>query len=1691
MATLLLIFIVSTLGIDSARGACVADCDWSVGEWGECSRSCGGGYQTRNRTRCCHDNESTKTCQERCQSKSVGDVPETYRTCNKFCFNGGRFDEDTGLCRCRQGWTSTCCQAAADAGGYNCEEMPNVSSTDYINQNQQHHEIFPEDFTGYRFLVLTRSNDNTSCSLLRMYIEGDRGSASGICLHPSRPALWMPWKTGDDITAQIGNIKLIFFEPDTVCAWRPAGVTVTNIHSSRSQYFSCAQSVQDSGRTMRRVREAFTRRLTVTVYTSNIFYAGTDSGLFLRVQGRTGRDSEKQLSGSFERNDVDRTVMDVGDIGRLYEVRIRSDDGGFGSGWHLNRIEIHEDDSTVVFQCNCWIGGGDPLERTISVKSECANIEYCRSQRCITCAACLPSDSDSSYFYALSSSKRQCYRCQVIANCEKMEECGCNDCQVCSRCEGVMVEESGMRAYAISADRKYCRKACSWRPDSTWCYPGTCQEELASNCICSLGFSGSNCQNIDTPPVILWNRIVVHGQGKETAEAPVDPNNSDVQEDSWTNLKNIHNISYDFHTSFIPSELPPSRHNFIDGYKVGIVQAKVTLIIFKEMITSFSTSIDCRDVSRLDPQRGIFKCSGDVNVTNILTSSELITGNVLQFQFVTSNGGFVKIKDMEKNTVQTHYYVGRSKTATLRIGIDYVSPYHCIAARGCSADMLIVGKTSMQPSFNVQWNGWRDDTSGIRSFEFQVFEMEFIVSKDGLRMKNRKLIQRFNSTQNTGRLHLNDKGIFSVEITAIDKARNLKSARRIMIHDGESHVGTKPNTVLRATSAAEISSWEWQWTSDSVTIDWNHRYINTLHHSNNWLERVLPVPNIDVKYDDQGYSRGVDQIPNVQGIVAVKYAYKVDHKGGTSIGTVPDDPHFSSLYLNQSHTISPTLVDGDTFRYWIRAYDIREEYLEERVTVHIDTSPPIIENLWLTREDRLNVSVHNVDEFNQMVIEWVSYDDHSGLETVAWRLFDNYTGEDLVHGVEHVSPQGKVQDLLECESEYQTRPRGPHCYCTPGVGCYHRHFQIKPRIVSANMSEGGIFHDKDKGVHDSDYYLEVTVMNHAKLTTTLDFKVTIDSSPPHTGSVHDGQRGHSEIDYQDSKQLHAHWEGFFDRESGVKFYQYGYADHCLEIRDFGLDLSSPNVTETSSTHASWTAPSEGKFYITVVAFNRALDSSLPVCSDGVTVDQTPPSLAQIAVLNSRTTEGLVTNGEEVWLVTADRRRSRIEDPDSVCRMRAAVTSNHSLSLLPLHKLLNGSTVTHKALSCSQHQAFMLSSVNQFYMSQKHHLYVNWTSSDAESGIYDYQLGLMSDASREAAPDILPYTSTHHHPHYEGYHPQLSEGQQVYVAVKSINKAALHVTEVLGPITVYIQAPGFTAPITVGLHENHLVATWTAGSFTDVKHDCLTYEFAVGSSRGGSDIFPFLPLLSGGGCSVSTPPACTAVATSDLHWDLHHAQTYYISVKVTNIVGLWTIGVSDPYVHDVIPPSRGVVFDICPQNEQELFDITDFVDSDLQLSTTTLETKWFGFDDGRSGVKYSVCIGTTPGMQNVRAYADVEESMSHKFNNLILNVNTVYYVTVKAWTPAGEISQSSDGVRIIRYNEDVGGHVTVRDGDRCSNELHRQTTNKTSIRHAPCVPDPIYQASTSVYAAYWEVTGFNVSYTDVQIFIERKFPGSGI
>ena len=78
--------------------------------------------------------------------------------------------------------------------------------------------------------------------------------------------------------------------------------------------------------------------------------------------------------------------------------------------------------------------------------------------------------------------------------------------------------------------------------------------------------------------------------------------------------------------------------------------------------------------------------------------------------------------------------------------------------------------------------------------------------------------------------------------------------------------------------------------------------------------------------------------------------------------------------LEQSGTIDVTWDDGNRLDITVRAFDIFEKFAEDTITVFKDTSPPRIDNLWLSRGDRMNISVHNIEDFTKMtyVLAFVS-----------------------------------------------------------------------------------------------------------------------------------------------------------------------------------------------------------------------------------------------------------------------------------------------------------------------------------------------------------------------------------------------------------------------------------------------------------------------------------------------------------------------------------------------------------------------------------------------------------------------------------------------------------------------------------------------------------------------------------------------
>ena len=62
----------------------------------------------------------------------------------------------------------------------------------------------------------------------------------------------------------------------------------------------------------------------------------------------------------------------------------------------------------------------------------------------------------------------------------------------------------------------------------------------------------------------------------------------------------------------------------------------------------------------------------------------------------------------------------------------------------------------------------------------------------------------------------------------------------------------------------------------------------------------------------------------------------------------------------------------------------------------------------------------------------------------------------------------------------------------------------------------------------------------------INIQITIDTSAPLPGAVHDGTLGSPDVDFQQSLQLTAHWDGFFDKESGIRFYEYTFGTECWD-----------------------------------------------------------------------------------------------------------------------------------------------------------------------------------------------------------------------------------------------------------------------------------------------------------------------------------------------------------------------------------------------------------------------------------------------------------------------------------------------------------------------------------------------------------------
>ncbi|CAC5370733.1 unnamed protein product [Mytilus coruscus] len=596
--------------------------------------------------------------------------------------------------------------------------------------------------------------------------------------------------------------------------------------------------------------------------------------------------------------------------------------------------------------------------------------------------------------------------------------------------------------------------------------------------------------------------------------------------------------------------------------------------------------------------------------------------------------------------------------------------------------------------------------------------------------------------------------------------------------------------------------------------------------------------------------------------------------------------------------------------------------------------------------------------------------------------------------------------------------------------------------------------------------------------------ITIDVSPPHSGAVHDGLQGNPEIDYQQEMDLNAYWDQFFDRESGVFFYQYIVNTSCADKTDFTLDGS--NIVETYNTFGSHTVSGDGTYYFTVVAYNRALDPSEPVCSDGVTIDSSVPLVKEVVVKDTVITGGLVkdTDNFNYYILGTDRIRRLIPNPTADCITKA--TALNGIDLFPLMRTENGSIVEVDGnIFCSNSSSSPSVIGLTFFKSSL--LEMSWEPLDIPAKVFDYEVGFSSTVG-STAPDIMTFESTKQHSHVRVMHTNIPDGTQFFIIIKTISKSNLEGLTTLGPCFMDTTPPeiaGGSGIFTVQMSGEYLVTTWPGAAVSDSEElFTLDYQFAIGHSAYGTDVQGFQPLRLGSTCTFTQPPSCTAVNVSDLDWYLHGHHTYYVSIKVTNTAGQAAILSSGPYIHDVQLPAEGVVLDIETQDISTHIPFKDIQDMDFQTATSSMAARWSGFAHPHLDITYKISIGTTMGGSDVLSLKDVGTSLVHKETGLSLTPYQKYYFTITAVTSAGITWKSSDGITIVTENDVLTG-VSIFDGEPC-NITDKMLEHHMEDHRLYCSVDADVQLSTNSLKAYWTVADNVKPYTtDAYIAIEKS------
>ncbi|CAG2190382.1 unnamed protein product [Mytilus edulis] len=311
--------------------------------------------------------------------------------------------------------------------------------------------------------------------------------------------------------------------------------------------------------------------------------------------------------------------------------------------------------------------------------------------------------------------------------CPSIKHCNYRSCTSvsdnhCEYCEGEIQDKLYWRAYTRHKDKhgsddsfmKNCirfkkyeldqaddiciAEACSWRKNSSRCYPGTCISEIASSCNCTEGFGGKHCQTItkDSDIKFALAKFLTANPTDDPVETPEDPNDPIPRETKWTNQVTINhavlNVTAIFRVN--NSAYPPSetgREHFVTGFKYGINNGVLKLTLERDgNITIPPIARGCR-VNKELPTPDDYLCrESNVPFNEWNEHLPFQHEDIVTFTLQITNGGYLFYidRDAYPDNPETaprirEDYIGRTVTRDFVVQWDLVPPYHqCVENDG-------------------------------------------------------------------------------------------------------------------------------------------------------------------------------------------------------------------------------------------------------------------------------------------------------------------------------------------------------------------------------------------------------------------------------------------------------------------------------------------------------------------------------------------------------------------------------------------------------------------------------------------------------------------------------------------------------------------------------------------------------------------------------------------------------------------------------------------------------------------------------------------------------------------------------------------------------------------------------------------------------------------------------------------------